>query len=148
MAVGDRIDPYRSFNYRIEINGTQVAGFNEANVGAFDVEPVEYREGIDPMYPRKLSALRKFANIVLKRGYTDNNELQDWYALALNGTVLRRDGAIILQDEDRNEVVRWNFAEGWPCKYESAALNATSNDVAIESVELCVERVEVVFLNA
>ena len=143
MPTGERIDPYRGFNFKVQIDNTDVAAFSEASGLTFDVDPVEYREGTDlPLHVRKLTGLRKFANIALKRGFTDNKELWDWYKAVLNGTVERRDGAVILLDEDRNEVLRWNFEGGWICKWEGPSMNATANDVAIESIEICVERVE------
>ena len=147
MAVGDRNDPYRGYNYRIEIDNTAIAGFNEASNLMFDVQPVEYREGTDPNYPRKLSAQLKFSDITLKKGYTQDGDLYAWYATALNGPVERRNGAIVLQDEQKVDVIRWNFNEGWICKYERSALNASSNEVVIESIQICVERIEVEFLN-
>ncbi len=143
MATGDRNDPYRGFNFRVEIDNTAVAAFSEASGLTFDVDPVEYREGTEKqLHVRKLTGLRKFANIALKRGFTDNKELWEWYKEVLNGTVERRDGAVVLVDEDSADVLRWNFEEGWICKWEGPAMNATSNDVAIESIEICVERVE------
>jgi phage tail-like protein len=143
MAVGDRNDPYRSYNFRIELDNTPVAAFSEASGLSFTIDPVEYREGTDPqMHPRKLTGLRKFGNITFKRGYTDNKDLYDWYLTGLNGAVERRNGAIILEDEDRNAVLRWNFSAGWVTKYEASGLNATSNEVLIETVEIAVERVE------
>ena len=147
MPVGDRIDPYRSYNYTVELDGIKVAGFSEASNLTFDVEPVEYREGTDPLFPRKLSGLRKFSDITLKKGYTQNEELYVWYATALNGPVDRRNGAIILEDEQGQGQIRWNFNEGWICKYERSALNASSNEVLIESIQICVEQITVVFLN-
>ena len=145
--LGERNDPFRGYNYRVEIDNTAVAGFSEAAGLTFDIDPVEYREGNDvQMHVRKLSGLRKFSNITLKRGYTPNQELYDWYLIGLNGILERRNGAIILIDEDQNDVMRWNFSEGWISKYEGASLNATSNDVVIESIEICVERVEMEFL--
>lgn len=143
MAVGDRIDPYRGYNFRVEIDNSAVAAFSEVGGLTFDIEPVEYREGNEvQLHPRKLPGLRKFGNITLKRGYTDNTELFEWYRATLNGSVDRRDGAIILRDEDHNDVLRWNFSNAWVTKYEGPAFNANSNDVVIESVELAVERVE------
>lgn len=142
MAVGDRNDPYRGYNYRIEIDNTAVAGFSEASGLSFNIDPTEYREGTDlNMHVRKLTGLRKFSNITLKRGYTDNRELWLWYLTGLNGPVERRNGAIILQDETRVDVLRWNFEAGWLCKYEASNLSASGNDVLIETVEICVERV-------
>ncbi|MFQ5857716.1 MAG: phage tail protein [Anaerolineae bacterium] len=143
MPTGERNDPYRGFNFRVEIDNAAVAGFNECSGLTFDVDPVDYREGTDiPLHVRKLTGLRKFANIALKRGFTDNTELWDWYKNVLNGVPDRRNGSITLQDEEHNDVLRWNFENGWICKWEGPALNATSNDVAIESIEICIERVE------
>lgn len=145
MPPGERNDPYRGFNFRVEIDDVNVAVFSEASGLTFDVDPVDYREGTDQgLYVRKLTGLRKFANIVLKRGFTQNRELWDWYLSVLNGITERRNGAIVLQDEDHQDQLRWEFQEGWICKWEGPALNATSNDVAIESIEICIERVELV----
>jgi phage tail-like protein len=143
MATGERTDPYRGFNFRVELDNASVAGFSECSGLTFDADPVEYREGTDtPLHVRKLTGLRKFANIALKRGFTDNTELWDWYKNVLNGVSDRRDGPIVLRDEEHTDILRWNFENGWICKWEGPAMNATSNDVAIESIEICVERVE------
>ena len=145
MATGDRTDPFRGFNFRIEIQGTAVAAFREASGLTFTIDPVEYREGNDPeLHVRKLFGLRKYSNIALKRGITVNRELWDWYRQLVNGVPDRRSGAIVLLDEERNDVVRWKFVEGWICKWEGPAMNATTNEVALESIEICVERVDLV----
>jgi phage tail-like protein len=143
MPPGERTDPYRGFNFRVEIDQVGEAFFSEAGGLTFDVDPVDYREGTDQgLHVRKLTGLRKFSNITLKRGFTQNKELWDWYLSVLNGITERRNGAIVLRDEDHQDQLRWEFKEGWICKWEGPALNATSNDVTIESIEICVERVE------
>jgi phage tail-like protein len=78
----------------------------------------------------------------LKRGYTKDKTLWEWRKTTLDGQTERRDGAIILQDEARQEVMRWTFREGWISKYEGASLNSTSNEVAIESIEIAHEGLE------
>jgi len=106
---------------------------------------VEYREGNERhLNVRKLRGLNKVPNIVLKRGITPDTQLYEWYRLILNGTDARRDGAVTLTNEDQQAVHRWAFKAGWICKWEGPNLNATSNDVAIETIEICVERVEMV----
>jgi phage tail-like protein len=144
MPTGDRVDPYKGFNFRIELDNSAVAGFREASGLTFNTDPVEYREGTDRfLHPRKLTGLRKFANITLRRGITDNRELWLWYLDVLNGRPdFRRNGAIVLQDEEHNDVLRWNFENGWICNWEGPSFNATSNDVAIEKIDICIERVE------
>lgn len=141
--TGSRHDPYRTFNFRVEIDGTTVAGFRECSGLNFTTDPVEYREGTDvALSPRKLPGLRKFANLMLKRGFTQDKALWTWYKNILNGTDDRRNGSIVLQDEQHNDVLRWEFEAGWITRWEGPTFNATSNDVAIESIELVVERVE------
>jgi phage tail-like protein len=143
MATADRVDPYRGFNFRIEIGGTSVAAFREATGLTFTTDPVEYREGTDPEnHVRKLPGLTKYGNLGFKRGITPNRDLWNWYRAIVNGQSDRRSGAIVLQDEERNDVARWTFSEGWICKWEGPAMNATANEVAIESIEICVEKVE------
>jgi phage tail-like protein len=144
MATGARVDPYRGYNFRVELDNTSVAAFREAGGLSTTTDSVEYRVGTDPIHPRKLTGLRKVTNITLKRGYTDNKDLWNWYKNVLNGVTDRRNGAIILQDEQHKQVLRWNFENGWICKWEGPAMNATSNDVAIESIEICHERLELV----
>jgi phage tail-like protein len=69
MATGDRIDPFHGYNFRVELDNATVAGFREVGGLSFNADPVEYREGTDvPLHARKLTGLRKFANISLKRG--------------------------------------------------------------------------------
>jgi phage tail-like protein len=146
MAVGDRIDPYLAYNFLVEIDGATVAGFNEVDGISSEIEAVEYREGKDAMHPRKLSGMRKFGNITLKNGFTVNDDLHRWFLAGLTGPVDRRSGSIILMNEEEQQVVRWNFREGWPTKFEGPPFNAASAEVAILSVELVVEEIEVVYL--
>lgn len=139
-----RVDPYRGYNFRVEIDNIKVAAFRECSGLTCTTDMVDYREGADvPLSVRKLTGLRKFsAAMVFKRGYTLNQDLWNWYKNILNGVSDRRNGAVILQDEQHNDVVRWNFTNAQISKWEGATMNATSNDVAIESVEICPERIE------
>jgi phage tail-like protein len=138
--TGKREDPYRSFNFLVEIDNAPVAGFSEVSGLSQDGDVIEYREGSDvPLTVRKLTGLRKFANITLKRGYTTGRDLWRWRLNILNGRTDRRNGSIVLLDEERNRVVEWQFENGWISKYEGPMLNAKGNEVAIETVEICHE---------
>lgn len=137
MATGQRMDPYRAFNFRIEIDGLTVGNFSECSGLSSEGDAVEYREGTDiPLTVRKLVGLRKYTNITLKRGYTQNAELWTWYSNITNGVPDRRNGSIILMDEERNDVMRWNIENAWINKIEGPSFNASGNEIAIESVEI------------
>src|SRR5271170_3541897 len=140
-----RVDPFRGFNFRVELDNTSVASFRECGGLTVSTDSVDYREGTDvPLTVRKLTALTKQVNINLKHGLTTNKDLWNWYKNIMNGVTDRRNGAIVLQDEQHNDVVRWQFENGWICKWEGPALNATSDDVAIEAIEICHEGLQLV----
>lgn len=143
MAV-QRNDPYVAFNYLIEIGGIRVGGFNEVSGLDAEIEPVDYRNGDEDFVARKLPGIKKFPNIVLKRGIIGDIDAFDWFRQAATGSVDRREGAIILRDERRNEVMRWKFVRGWACKYTGPSLKGDSSAVAIESIEICHEGLDVV----
>lgn len=140
MATDKRNDPFRTFNFEVQIEGTPVAAFSEVSGLTAEGDPVDYREGTDPANNvRKLVGLRKFTNITLKRGYTQNDTLWRWYVNIANGVRDRRNGSIVLRDEAHTPVLRWNFENAWVNKIEGPTMNATSNEVGIEAVELCHE---------
>jgi phage tail-like protein len=143
--TGKRVDPYQQFNFLIDIDGITEAGFMEASGLTTDTDPIDYREGNDnKLTVRKLSGLRKYTNITLKRGYTQDKRLWDWRKEIINGTVKRRSADIILLDETRTEVMRWRISEAWISKWESGPFNAKTNDVLLETVELTHEGLELV----
>jgi phage tail-like protein len=136
-----RHDPYKVFKFRVEIDGLIVAAFSEVSGLESETTVVEYRTGADHVM-RKLPGLTKYPNIVLKRGITDDMELWNWRKRIVDGNPDRRNGSIVLQDDQGQDKVRWNFYDGWPCKYDGPNLNAKSNDVAIETLELAHEGLE------
>jgi len=141
MAVG-RVDPYRGFNFRVEIDGIIQAGFQEVSGLDASTDPVDYREGIDPNHVRKLTGLNKYSPITLKRGITSSDELWNWRKTVIDGKPARKNGSIILLDETGTEKLRWNFANAWPSKWTGPAFNATSTAVAVETLEITHEEVQ------
>ena len=139
-----RIDPYAQYNFIIEIDDIPAGGFTEVGGLSFEQDIIEYREGSDTATARKLPGLRKYANITLKRGYTQDKTLWEWRKTTIDGLTQRKSGAIILRDESGAAALRWEFSEGWISKYEGPALNSTANEAAIEAIEIAVEDVKLV----
>jgi phage tail-like protein len=140
--MATRVDPYRSFNFLVEIDGIAQAGFQEC--GGLDVttDPIDYREGNEANHVRKLPGLNKVSPITLKRGLTDSGDLWNWRNTVIEGKTERRNGSIVLLDEKGQEKLRWNFANAWPSKWTGPAFNSTGNTVAIESLELTHEEIK------
>lgn len=138
--MADRQDPFRTFNFRLEVDGTSVAAFSNVSGLSSEGDAADYRTGVDiPLTNRKLPGLRKYGPIVLKRGMTKDTTLWDWYKNIANGKADRRNGAVILMDEARNDVLRWHFESAWPNKMNVSEFKAGGNEVAIETIELIVE---------
>ena len=135
-------DPFASFNFKLEIEGITVAGFSEVTGINQESNVIDYREGQEPITPRKLPGLNKFGNITLKRGISPDLSVYNWRKTVTDGDIERRNASVVLHNEKHEEVVRWNLVNAWPSKYVGPDLKANANEVAIESIELTHEGVE------
>jgi phage tail-like protein len=137
MATDQRVDPYRGYNFVLEIDNVPRGAFSEVGGLTADGDAVDYREGTD-VQPnvRKLTGMRKYVNLTLKRGYSQDKALWQWYQNILNGIDDRRNVTVVLLNERRQPVLRWHAENAWINKIEGPALKASSNDVAMESLEL------------
>jgi phage tail-like protein len=143
MPDGKRNDPYGQFNFLIEIDGVVKGGFSEASGLTTDTNIIEYREGSEQHgTTRKLPGLIKYTNIVLKRGWTKDASLWNWRKKVIDGKTQRTSGTIVLLNEARETALKWNFREGWPSKWEGPAMNAKTSEVAIETMEIAHEGLE------
>lgn len=145
MAVDTtRTDPYRNCRYRVEIDGIDQGGFREVAIADSSQDAIEYREGTHPPTMRKIPGLVKYGNVTLKWGITDSMDLYKWRKAVEDGKTggNRKNMAIVLMDEEGKEKSRWNFSNAWPTKYDPADLNATANEIAIETLEIAHEKME------
>ena len=145
MAGSARNDPYKVFNFIVEIDGIAAAGFTECSGLSTTTDVIEYREGNERGGTRKLPGLTKFTNVVLKRGITRSRDLWNWRKTVIDGAVERKSGVIVLLADDHTPVGRFRFRNGWPAKWEGPAFNAKSSEVAIESLEIAHEGLDVEF---
>jgi len=149
FLYGKRVDPYRGFRFRVlDVSGVELGGFTTVSGLRDETEVVEYREGIDGITARKLPGFTTSDNIVLERGLSVDQTLQDWrnevWSARQDNTVLpdsefRRDIIVHLLDQRGIVVKAWMILEAWPAIYEVDTLDAMSSDVLIERVELANE---------
>jgi phage tail-like protein len=136
-------DPYSPYNFYVEWNGIIHAGFRECSGLNSTQTAGEYREGTDPLTVRKLPGLITYNNITLRRGTTNNDELWQWRSKIMKGNVERREVSIVLLDDTGKEKIRWNLTNCWPVTWSGPDFNATSNEVAVETLELAHEGISV-----
>jgi phage tail-like protein len=140
--------PYPSYYFVVSVtnidDGTTVSGsFSEVSGLSVEVTPIEYRDGTDEKTVRKVPGLAKYGNVTMKRGVSGHVGFWNWIRRGMNGDVQRQEGYIALLNEDRQEVMRWNFRNAWPTKYTGPGFNAKNNEIAIETLEVALERLEI-----
>jgi|SRR5882672_6006618 len=136
--------PLPVFHFTVEWGGTRV-GFTEVTGLTQEKQVIEYRDGMSPEYSAiKMPGIPKYSNITLKRGVIKgDNEFHKWLSTVKLNTVERRDLIISLLNEQHQPVMVWVAHNAWPCKGEGSQLKAGGNEVAIESIELAHEGLEV-----
>ena len=139
---------FGNYNFLLEISGitgdakTIVGGFKAVSGMDSETEIVEFKQGNDKVV-RKKPGRTTYANITLERGYTATDDLWQWRKNIEDGLIDRRSGSVIVLDQDgETEVARYNFYEGWPCKWYVPEMDSDQSGMAIEKVELAVEKVE------
>jgi len=141
-APTTRNDPFKSFNFRVEIDGVAAASFKSVSGLAAEAEVITYREGGDISSSRKLPGLVRYPNVKLRRGLTTSSDLWNWWRTTRDGTLQRRSVLIVLLDDSHQEILRWSLREAWIARIEISELDASKNEVAIETIELAHEGLE------
>jgi len=131
--------PHGKFRYKVEIDGLDAGGFSE--VAGFDasIDVMEYREGDMVQTPMKIPGLKKYGNITLKQGLADSMVLYEWMTSGVNGEVDRKTITITLLDDEEAPAASWQVINAWPMHYTAPDFNATSSEVAIETLEIAHE---------
>ena len=139
--------PLTGFHFSVRWNPDDEENVSFSEVSGLNVTAavIEYREGSDPEYTTlPMPGLKKYSNVTLKRGsMAADNGFFEWFKDIKNNTVKRRDIAIMLLNEEQEEVITWNLKNAFPVKYDGGSLNAAKGEVLIESLELAYESFEV-----
>jgi phage tail-like protein len=134
--------PLTALHFRVSWgDSNNTVNFSEISGLTVETEPIEYRGGADQtLTVRKIPGLKKYGNITLKRGIVEKeNGFWDWWNTIQAGAVERRDVIISLMNEKHEAVMNWEIQEAWPVKVEGPSLNATGNEIAVETMEFAHE---------
>jgi phage tail-like protein len=133
---GARMDPYRGYNFAVEIEGLLVGGFSRVSGLEARIEVDTYAEGGVNDHVRAFPRATKFPNLVLSHGLTDISTLWNWYFDVSRGIIDRRNGTIMLLDRRGLPAMYWNFRNALPVRWKGPSFDAGSDKVAVETIEL------------
>ncbi len=147
-----------NFNVALGANASDAA-FNQVTGLDTSVDVIEFRQGNSgSLAPVKLPGLVKHGNVTLRFGYTLNTQFKDWIRRCISerrGQPPREDVKIELWDINGGAPTQtksqppagtplvWLLKNAWVCHYTGPELDAANSDVAIESVELAFEEMEI-----
>jgi len=138
------VRPYITLHWWVEIDGITAATFSECSGLTIETEFHEYRAGGLNTHALKFPGPTKYANLVLKRGMTDSQDLWDWYLQVVRlgqvGQQIRKSITVMLYDYTRESAVqRWQFIRAFPVKWVGPEFRADSGAIAVETLEIAHE---------
>jgi phage tail-like protein len=139
MPANDHQYAYKNSRFRVEISGIPQSWFTEVIMPECIIEVIEYRQGTDQEWTRKLRGRCKFGNLILRWLSTDDTDLYLWWKSAMSGRVDRKNMRIILIDEDGQDRRAWEITNAWPIAYRPSNLEAGGNEAYTESIEIALE---------
>jgi phage tail-like protein len=131
----NRPDPVGELRFKVELPGVDLGRFRECTGLAAEIECKDYNEGGVNDRVHKLPTRMKYPNLVLKRGVTYEDALLKWLWKTQRETQ-RIAVTISLMGADGKPVRSWVFADAFPIKWTGPNMNASSNQVATESLEI------------
>ena len=136
----EREDPLVGFHFAVELQGTVTGYFTECSGLGSEHEVIEHKvitEGCQELVI-KVPGRLKWDNITLKRGITSNMEIWNWRKQVEDGQVeaARRNGSVIMYNQELKEMARWNFERAWPSKVTGPTPKADSNEIGIEELTI------------
>jgi phage tail-like protein len=134
-AGSARPDPVAELRFKVELPGMSIGRFRECTGIAVEIETKDYMEGGSNDFVHKLPTRVKYPNVVLKRGVTHEDALLKWF-WDTRTTVQRRDMTITLLGPGAKTVRTWAFLNAYPVKWTGPNMNAGSNQIATETLEV------------
>ena len=139
MARTVETDPLQSFMFRVSIpeSGIEI-GFQKVSGLSREMAVVEYLESMyEHVY--KLAGREKVGDVTFERGMYADDKMEQLFDRIVKDVTSRC--TVVITIMDRGGTVRRTFtcAECWFSKYECGDLDASSDDVIIETVTMAFE---------
>ncbi|MDJ0703446.1 MAG: phage tail protein [Leptolyngbyaceae cyanobacterium MO_188.B28] len=130
--------PIPVFYYRVTIGDNDSIAFSEVSGLSIEYETITYKDGLSYRDGAKhMPGLKTPVSLTLQKGIVRSDSyLFDWLSTVKLNTVEKRDIRIDLLNENGEPTVSWTVQDAFPKKLDVPSFNASSNEVAIENLEL------------
>jgi len=143
-----RLDPYKTFKFRILWDNKPVMGASKISALKRTTEVVRHRDGGDNSTDRKSPGRTSYEGITVERGLTHDPEFEAWankvhpYAgdKGMDLAGYKKNLTVEMMNEKGHVVYRYFLYDCWVSEYTAIPeLNANANAVAIESLKIELE---------
>ena len=142
----DNIWPMPKFHFVVNLGaGMKKVAFQEVSGMDKEVQVIEYRHSNSKQFSTiKMPGIVKYGNVTMKRGvFVHDNKFWDWMSEIKMNTVKRRTVIISLLDENSSPTMVWTLHNAWPTKITGTDLKSDSNEVAVDTLEIAFETLDV-----
>ncbi|MFK8104762.1 MAG: phage tail protein [Saprospiraceae bacterium] len=145
--MAENIYPPVGFYFKVNFAGagiTKEHSFKEVSGLSVELGVEEIAEGGELRFKHRLPSTPKYNNLILKRGLLVDSNLRKWVDKAITSFEFT---PILISIELLNAAatpaMTWNVHNAWPVKWEVSQLDAMSNEVAIETLEIAFDYFEI-----
>jgi phage tail-like protein len=125
--------------FALELDGVEVAFFTACSGIGLEYDVVKFKQTNGAkVIEVKRPGRPKYSEVVLKRGFTPNKKLYEWFDEVVESAkpTPYKTASIVIFDRDAKEVARFNMEKFWPSKLSVSDLKAGSDEVMIEEITI------------
>lgn len=133
--------PPPGFHFRVDVLGLppndQEIRFTEVGGLSVEMGTEEVAEGGENRFIQKFPVRAKYPELVLKRGLLLNSEVVKWIRRCIEDLIIEpKNVDVKLLNENHEPLLTWHVVNAYPTKWAVSDLNASSNTVVIETLQL------------
>ena len=163
FAARELEEPVGAYVFSLEINGVELAHFQDCSGIKSNTEVFEIKEGGVNHATHKLPGQSTWDNLVLSYGVTSDSALLELREAVLNDDFSskahssftsmgsggqsqpkRFNGSIVIRNNKFQEMIRYNFMNAWVVSWEGPKLDSMNSSLAISKVEIAHHGIEVI----
>lgn len=132
------IDFQGSF-FALEIDSLTLAWFTGCSGLSLEFDVINFKEGNgQKVVERKRPGKPKYSEITLKRGFTTNMDVHDWFKEVVDAEkpTPYKTASIVIYGRQQEEAARFNLEACWPSKLSISDLSSGSDESMVEELTI------------
>lgn len=133
--------PPVGFHFKVEVLGLPPndndARFTEVSGLSVEMTTEEVAEGGQNRFTQRFPVRAKYPELVLKRGLLLNSTVVEWVRASVEDfRIVPHNVDVKLLNERHEPLLTWHLVNAYPTRWAASDLNATSNTVVVETLQL------------